>query len=138
MKWSQILKHDILLGDANCHDAQWDDHTTDNRGPELAEALDDLAYGTPNDGSPTRLPSNQELSSPDVSIVQENRLANYNWEVICSMSSDHLPIVITWQQEGGKGKAAKRTFINFAQANWSEFQNELDDLISNKDKPLAV
>ena len=52
--------------------------TTDTRGNELADSISISSFAVPNTDSPTRLPGNADISSPDVSLASAYliRMAN--------------------------------------------------------------
>ena len=92
-----LLSHNnaLLLGDVNAHDPTWFSTIADTRGSKLAADIDESEMGIVNENCPTRLPSNQQQTSPDVSLVTKSLLTSCDWSTEIGLRSDHLPILIS-------------------------------------------
>ena len=59
----------LVLGEFNTHHSLWHSGTTDTRGNQLADSVSISNFAVLNTDSPTRLPGNNDPSSPDVSLA---------------------------------------------------------------------
>ena len=103
----------------NAHNIIWDPALeTDKRGIEvdrgrmLEEWMDDNNMAVLNDGKITH--ANRKTgkeSTPDVTLVHESRLDQYEWEVLEKLGgSDHKPIMITREISGMQRVNNKYTY----------------------------
>jgi hypothetical protein len=76
-----------------------------------------------NENTPTRLPSNGQATSPDISLSSISLITSTEWETVTSLGSDHLPILIKIGSTIKPIKNDFRNFINFNLADWPEYQN---------------
>ena len=127
-----------LLGDINAHDPLWSSSIQDARGALLAEVIGDSNLGVMNTESPTRLPTNGQPTSPDISLASLALLPYTTWETHTSLGSDHLPIVITCTTNIQAQPSEKRTYINFKKANWPEFLVKTELEFSKLTPPNSV
>jgi RNA polymerase subunit RPABC4/transcription elongation factor Spt4 len=89
----------------------------------------------------TRTPSqiNQQLTSPDITTISSNLANQATWETKTSLSSDHLPIIITINTKTNfRLNLSKRTFINYKKANWEKFTEEIENNIQSAPTPENV
>ena len=84
----------LVLGDFNAHDALWHSNIQDNRGQLIADEIGNSNLAVLNENTPTRLPSNGQATSPDISLSSISLITNTEWETVTSLGSDHLPIII--------------------------------------------
>ena len=111
----------IIVGDFNGHNNLWySESNNDPRGEAIAEELSNTNLGILNEDLPTRVTANNN-SSPDLSIVTPDLLPSCNWEILTTLSSDHLPILITIPTDTKKIPTPRRTYINFEKADWPEY-----------------
>ena len=91
-----LLSHNnaLLLEDANAHDPTWFSTIADTRGSKLSAEIEESEMGILNENCPTRLPSNQQPTSPDISLVKKSLLTSCDWSTEIGLRSDHLPILI--------------------------------------------
>ena len=89
----------ILLGEFNAHHSAWYSISTDTRGTLLENMISGYNFGILNWDSPTRLPSNANPSSPDVSLALASLITSTNWQTKTNLGSDHLPILISLQMD---------------------------------------
>ena len=112
----------LILGDINAHDPLWFSTMNDTRGSQLAEEISSSNYATLNEDQPTRLPSNGNPTSPDISLASLPFLPYITWTTHISLGSDHLPIVINLETEIKPVPSINKTFTNFRKADWDRFQ----------------
>ena len=81
-----------------------------------------------NDGSFTRIPdrSNQRPSATDLTLVTPDTASGAEWEVGAdSLSSDHLPITVSFVFLAEKEASATTSKYNYDLANWDLFRSIL-------------
>ena len=120
----------VIVGDFNAHDALWHSSLQDARGSLIAEEIGNSNLGVLNSEQPTRLPSNGQPTSPDISLASFTLLPVSEWETHKTFSSDHLPITITISAEIEKSFSERKTFTNFNKAKWPEFTQLTDEEFS--------
>ena len=128
----------LILGDINAHDQLWHSRIQDSRGQLLAEEILDSNLGVMNEDVPTRLPSNNQPTSPDISLASHSLLPHAKWETVTSLGSDHLPIIITISTNIKPSYSENRKYINFNKADWKTFQEETEKEFSNLNTPSNV
>ena len=122
--------HAIILGDLNAHHSLWyTEDTEDHRGRQIADWLSNNNLGVLNEDVPTRLLSGTE-TAPDLTLASASILTSCTWSTEVSLSSDHLPILIRMSTEMKKVSTDKKTYINFAKADWQGFQQYTEDKLS--------
>ena len=84
----------LVLGDFNAHDPLWHSSLQDQRGSDIAEIIGNSNFGVLNDNSPTRLPSNGNATSPDISLTSISLMNSIECKTMTSLGSDHHPIII--------------------------------------------
>ena len=115
----------LICGDWNSHHFSWNSAWEDDRGDAVATAIDGSDLCVLNTDEPTRLPSgNQCASSPDISLISAHLALNIEWSVSTSLSSDHLPILICFDNDSPLPHLG-RTFTNYKRANWPAYRDEL-------------
>ena len=85
--------------------------------------------------SPTRVPPNAELSSPDVSLASTSLITSCSWQTLSTLSSDHLPILIRLQMKTTSTPGLRRTYVNLKKADWDRYRQELGTALSNRSLP---
>ena len=129
----------LIVGDINAHDDLWFSPLTEcRRGPQFSEEIGDSNYATINEDTPTRLPTNGNPSSPDISLASMSLLPYTSWETETSLGSDHLPIIISLETDLKPTISENRTFINFKKANWTQFESETEAEFSKLPPPPDV
>ena len=95
--------------------------------------------GILNENCPTRLPWNQQPTSPDISLVTKS-LLTCDWSTEIGLRSDHLPILISFSSSSFLKPICgpKRTFINIAKSDWPAFQEEIESALRNQPGPTDV
>ena len=117
----------LVLGDVNAHDALWHSNIYDERGSDMADEIINSNLGVINEEHPTRIPTNGQPTSPDISLASLNLLPYTKWETITTMGSDHVPIIITMSSS-----------INFRKANWESFQNQTEERFESLPEPTNI
>ena len=128
-------KDGLVLGDLNGHHPSWHSTSTDARGRSLADTINGSNYGPLNEDSPTRVPTNGEVSSPDVSLASSSLIAPSSWQTLSSLSSDHLPVLIKLQMKYTPLPGSRRTYINLKKADWDGYSKEVDDILGRETLP---
>ena len=124
-----------ILGDFNAHHPSWYSRSTDTRGRKMADSINGSDYGILNWDSPTRVPSNAEPSSPDVSLASSSLITSCSWQTLLTLSSDHLPIFIRLQIKTPSNPGLRRTYANLKKANWDRYRQEVKAALSNRSLP---
>ena len=123
----------LVLGDFNAHNEAWHSELEeDARGNLINNIINTHPLGILNENNPTRLSSSGTKSSPDISLATNDILPSCKWKVDTSLSSDHLPITISISTSFKRVKSEKRTFVNFAKADWAEFTNWTEKVFSRQ------
>ncbi len=84
----------LVLGDFNAHDNLWHSSIQDTRGTEIADEIGNSSYCVLNENLPTRVPSNGQPTSPDISLASTSIITSTEWNTKTCLGSDHLPIII--------------------------------------------
>ena len=84
--------------------------------------------------SPTRLPSNANPSSPDVSLASASLITSTNWQTKTNLGSDHLLILISMQMDITIN-IPHRTSFNLKKANWDRYRKEIENKLSKRRLP---
>ena len=133
----------IILGDFNAHHPAWYSQTSDwraaSRGDLIYTALCDSDLTLLNTDSPTRLPTNGNPSSPDLTIATPHIAIDSEWRTITTLNSDHLPIIVQLGSSFSMEfpEPAHRTFINFKKADWEAFSRETEDAFATLQVPSS-
>ena len=134
---SHLLRGDdaLVLGDFNAHHVLWHSVTPDARGNSLADEIDNSNFRSLNTESPIRVPKNGNPSSPDISLASPSLLLPTSWQTVTTMSSDHLPIIITLQTSTPNTRAQHKCYVNLKKANWPDYQQEIERELSKLPLP---
>ena len=131
----------LVLGDANAHSQLWNSNIEeDQRGSVLSKEITESTFAPLNDDTQTRVPFNSEnqLSSPDISLSSQSFLLSTSWTPIKSLGSDHLPILLELPLDDFINFSPKRTFINFLKADWIKFTEEIEEGFFSAVPPSGV
>ena len=115
----------LVLGDFSAHHSSWHATSTDTRGKNLADEICNTDFDILNWDTPTRLPGNAVLSSPDVSLASSSLITSTNWNTITTLGSDHLPILIRLQTTVSVTTASHRTHVNLTKATEQDLHRKL-------------
>ncbi|KAA0202244.1 hypothetical protein HAZT_HAZT004432 [Hyalella azteca] len=133
-----LVPNSLILGDLNAHDPLWHSRIQDTRGEELADEIGGSDHGTLNLDTPTWLPTAGQPSSPDLSIASDTLITHMDWTTMTTLSSDHLPIIITLQADYQTTKTPKITFTNFAKADWEKYTADTEAAFENSVFPANL
>ena len=123
-----LATNSLIIGDFNAHHDLWyTEDAKDARGEMVADWISDSTLGIINEDMPTRVTA-QASTAPDISIASSRLIPTCTWSVEYSLSSDHLPILITLTSTINKIKSDKRTYINFSKADWINFEKYTEEL----------
>ena len=125
----------LILGDFNAHHPSWYSRSTDTRGKRMDDSINGSNYGILNWDSPTRVPPNEEQSSPDVSLASTSLITSCSWQTLSTLSSDHLPILIRLQMKTTSTPGLRRTYVNLKKANWDRYRQEVETALSKRSLP---
>ena len=97
-------EYDVILGDTNAHSLLWDDSWDKPNADERGRVIENWCAThnmTPiNDGKPTRrCRKSGKGTAPDQAFVHASKLDRFTWEIVDDLSSDHSPIIITYQDQ---------------------------------------
>ena len=85
--------------------------------------------GVINEDVPTRVTATAS-TAPDLSLATARLIPTCTWSAECTLSSDHLPLLITLSSAIKKVRSEKRTYINFKKADWVGFENLTEELFA--------
>ncbi len=129
------LQDTLLIGDFNAHDPLWSSGTPDSRGTSFAAEINLSDMAVLNSNSHTRITKNNAGSSPDISLVSSQLITSANWFTIPSMSSDHLPIVISFTPSATSVRTNRKTFTNLDKADWVKYELETESRFASIGPP---
>ncbi|GFU64674.1 RNA-directed DNA polymerase from mobile element jockey [Trichonephila clavipes] len=115
-------KNTIFLGDLNAEHQSWGCSINNDRGNVLLNAADDRTLIFRNSGLPTHTSFSYGTSEAlDFTLVSPELHPHCDCDILSSISSDHLPILIN-VQINRKTMTSHKKFWNFKKANWECFQ----------------
>ncbi|GFV13222.1 hypothetical protein TNCV_3655421 [Trichonephila clavipes] len=115
-------KNTIFLGDLNAKHQSWGCSTSNDRDNDLLNADDDRALIFLNSGLPTHTSFSYGTSEAlDITLVSPELHSHCDWDILSSIGSDHLPILIN-VQINRKTVTSHKKFWNIKKANWDCFQ----------------
>ena len=125
----------LVTGDFNVRDSSWE-KGFEYSSPTLTGQINDSNFIVLNDGSFTRIPdrSDQGQTAIDLTFASADIADGVGWEVgEDSLSSDHLPIVISMCGTAEVGCPAPVSKYNYDKANWDLFRS----LLGSKDVDIG-
>ena len=119
-------EYDVILGDTNAHSLLWDDSwekpDADERGRVIENWCASNNMAPINDGKPTRkCRKDGKGTAPDQAFVHASKLDKFTWEVVDDLSSDHSPIIITYQDQFPTINNKPTYKWNLKKAEWDKF-----------------
>lgn len=134
------LTNHIISGDINAHSTTWHSNTDDHRGTLIADLLQQSTHIILNTDTPTRLPHiDQSPTSPDITTASNNIANNTTWNTLHALSSDHLPILITYNTKTKfRLHQSLNTYTNYNKANWQAFTQEIENALENTTPPQNI
>ena len=120
----------LILGDVNAHHQMWHSEATeDARGRLFVDTITGINYGIINEDQPTRVTANAS-TAPDISIASSAIIPTTSWKIDNSLSSDHLPIILSISAEIKKSNTPNFTYVNYNKADWNKFQEYTENIFS--------
>ena len=117
------IPNSFILGDYNAHDPAWlTTQHQDQRATAVLQHFD--SHNILNNPSlPTRKPFNAatQQTSPDISLCTPDIAFRSHWRTEHHLSSDHLPILITYNLHAPKPQKQQNTYTNYRMARWPDF-----------------
>jgi hypothetical protein len=89
-----------------------------------------------NTDSPTRLPSNGNSSSPDISLISAHLALSVSWDADISLNSDHLPICSSVIDDQPPPRTSK-CYVSFKQAKWGLWTSETERRFASSPLPTS-
>ena len=108
------IDNHLITENINAHSHQWHSPTEDHRGILIADIIANSNQITLNTNTPTRIPPhlNQQPISPDITTIKNTLQRNTDWVTMQALSSDHLPILITYKTSVNKQCSTVFLFIS--------------------------
>ena len=135
LNYITTLPSSIITGDINAHSTTWHSHTDDHRGNLIADIILNSTQTMLNTDTHTRKPhTNQQSSSPDITTASASIANKITWKTLTALSSDHLPILITYTTRTNfRLQQARRSYTNYHKADWQAFTQEIETALQNID-----
>ncbi|UYV66334.1 hypothetical protein LAZ67_4001354 [Cordylochernes scorpioides] len=122
-----LTDNTIIVGDLNAKHQLWGCSTPNPRGKILSNLFDDNAFMCLNDGNPTHHSySYNTAQALDISFSSPDIFHKCKWQILKSIGSDHLPILIEISTKT-KTSLIKEKFWNFKKANWNLYQQNTNE-----------
>ncbi|UYV62403.1 hypothetical protein LAZ67_2000426 [Cordylochernes scorpioides] len=122
-----LTDNTIIVGDLNAKHQLWGCSTPNPRGKILSNLFDDNAFMCLNDGKPTHHSySYNTAQALDISFSSPDIFHKCKWQILKSIGSDHLPILIEISTKT-KTSSIKEKFWNFKKANWNLYQQNTNE-----------
>ena len=128
------LTDSVVTGDFNAHSSSWHSPITDHRGNLISDIIEQSTHRILNTDTPTRIPParNQQPTSPDITTISTNIQCTTTWNTTQSLSSDHLPILITIDTKTNfRLIQHRKSYTNYNKANWVQFAQDIEDTLAN-------
>jgi ribonuclease HI/exonuclease III len=125
------FKNAIITGDFNAHNTLWGSSTTDSRGQDLENLLEETECVVINTGQPTRQNHGGGMSVLDLTMVSKELASKCAWTVLAdTLGSDHLPTLTHLNVPFEAGALSPPRWI-LNKADWPGFREECRELINN-------
>ncbi|UYV84000.1 ABL1 [Cordylochernes scorpioides] len=122
-----LTDNTIIVGDLNAKHQLWGCSRPNPRGKILSNLFDDNAFMCLNDGNPTHHSySYNTAQALDISFSSPDCFHKCKWQILKSIGSDHLPILIEISTKT-KTSSIKEKFWNFKKANWNLYQQNTNE-----------
>ncbi|UYV68682.1 hypothetical protein LAZ67_6000429 [Cordylochernes scorpioides] len=122
-----LTDNTIIVGDLNAKHQLWGCSMPNPRGKILSNLFDDNAFMCLNDGNPTHHSySYNTAQALDISFSSPDIFNKCKWQILKSIGSDHLPILIEISTKT-KTSSIKEKFWNFKKANWNLYQQNTNE-----------
>jgi hypothetical protein len=124
--------NDLILGDMNAHSPIWENsynsNTIDARGKKFERWMDSSGMAALNSGTHTyncRRPGSTSQSAPDLSFASPALMDKLEWETVNDLSSDHLPIIITYDTTTPEVNAILIYKYKLDKADWKAYTEQI-------------
>lgn len=134
---SGIPRPYIILGDFNCNNTLWGSALCDANSATLIGILDELNLCLLNEKAATRRVSPIQLpSAVDLTLVSATLATTLSWKILDqTFGSDHYPIISTIHNARTPPLVINPLLkYKVAQANWSDFSFNLENIIKTLDE----
>ncbi|UYV66220.1 hypothetical protein LAZ67_4000859 [Cordylochernes scorpioides] len=122
-----LTDNTIIVGDLNAKHQLWGCSMPNPRGKILSNIFDDNAFMCLNNGNPTHHSySYNTAQALDISFSSPDIFHKCKWQILKSIGSDHLPILIEISTKT-KTSSIKEKFWNFKKANWNLYQKNTNE-----------
>ena len=127
-------EYDMILGDTNAHSVLWDNNWSKGEADERGRIIENWCAANSmaplNDGHSTRrCRTSGKGSAPDQAYVHSSKLDRFSWEVTEGFGSDHLPIIISYQDMFPTVNNKPSYKWNLKKADWDKFTEEVEKTI---------
>jgi len=135
---------DIIGGDLNAHSILWDNSMAGKNADRRARMIEDWAADNnmvvTNDGSPTHVSrSSGSQTAPDVTLAHASIVDRISVNKLQGIGSDHIPILITYQDHIPRVNSKPSFKWKLKDANWASFRTEVErNIPSNYEKKMNV
>lgn len=123
----------IIAGDVNAKHTCWNSRSVNQAGVALLEMFEetDTPFGIIAPNEVTYIPHNENQQSDvlDIALVRNVNM-NIQIRALNELSSDHSPVVLTLS--GKLKEINKKVVLNYAHANWEQFQNDIIENLPNQ------
>lgn len=127
----------IFAGDFNAHHTSWGCNSTNPRGRDILEIVDDNNLVLMNNGEVTTVGSlTWRPNALDLSIVSPSLALSCDWSVHCDpLGSYHLPVIMkvfinNSNIENTSNNTNLPTYPNFKMVDWKMYEQNVDSQLS--------
>ena len=121
----------LIVVDVNSHHSRWDKNPSDDeRGEQFSEEIDAADCTILKENEATRLATNGRSTSPDITLASNDIALLPDWSVSTSLTSYHMPILITINSELSTIDGPRRTYINFMTVDWARYAGACEEYLS--------
>ena len=120
----QHQQQTILVGDFNAYSTLFGAVTTDTRGQQLENCMEEYSYVALNTGAPTYIQRNGGSSHLDLALATTSLAKKSSWTVLSdSLGSDHLPCLIAINERVTIEDLHLPKWL-YKRANWDKFKTD--------------
>ena len=133
----------VIAGDFNAHSVGWNsalvvqDGDVEARSDSFLEEIEASEYFILNEDEQTRRPSVGLASSPDVTLISAHLAAAVSWKVEVDLNSDHLPIIVEFEEDKEEDDEVRRTYVNLKKADWEGWTKYVEVGVANLSAPTS-
>ena len=112
----------LTVGLINAHHSRWNTNTNEDEiGEQLAAKIDEANYTIHSENEATRLPTNGQSTSSDISLASNDIALLSDWSFSTSLASDNLHIFITINSELFTIYGPRRTYVSIKKTDWARY-----------------